>query len=86
MHRFDESAETLARAILDYALERVRMDPPPLDRSRTPRELAAAAGRTITPAGIGGEEALRVFADALAPDDDLGRSSAVLRIRARGTH
>ena len=67
MHRFDESAETLARAILDYALERVRMDPPPLDRSRTPSELAAAAGRTITPAGIGGEEALRVFADALAP-------------------
>ena len=67
MHRFDESAEALARAIFDYALERVRMDPPPLDRSRTPSELAAAAGRTITPAGIGGEEALRVFADALAP-------------------
>ena len=67
MHRFDESAEALARAILDYALDRVRMDPPPLDRSRTPGELAAAAGRTITPAGIGGEEALRVFAEVLAP-------------------
>ena len=67
MHRFDESAETLARAIVDYALERVRMDPPPLDRSRTPSELAAAVGRTITPDGIGGEEAFRVFVDALAP-------------------
>ena len=67
MHRFDESAEALAPAIFDYALERVQMDPPPLDRSRTPSELEAAAGRTITPAGIGGEEALRVFAEALAP-------------------
>jgi len=67
MHRFDESAEALARALLDYALDRVRMDPPPLDRSRTQAELAAATGRTITPAGIGGEEALRVFAEVLAP-------------------
>ena len=67
MHRFDESAEALARAIVDYALERVRMDPPPLDGTRSPEELAAAVGQTITADGIGGTEALRVFIDALAP-------------------
>ena len=67
MHRFDESAEALARAIFEYALQRVRMDPPPLDGTRSPDELAAAAGQTITAKGIGGAEALRVFAEALAP-------------------
>ena len=67
MHRFDESAEALARAIVDYALKRVRMDPPPLDGTRSPEELAAAVGQTITANGIGGTEALRVFIDALAP-------------------
>ncbi len=67
MHRFDESAEALARAIVDYALKRVRMDPPPLDGTRSPEELAAAVGQTITADGIGGTEALRVFIDTLAP-------------------
>ena len=67
MHRFDESAEALARAIFEYALERVRMDPPPLDGTRSPDELAAAAGETITANGLGGAEALRVFAEVLAP-------------------
>ena len=43
------------------------MDPPPLDGPRTAAELRAAAGPTVTPAGIGGLEALRVFADVLAP-------------------
>ncbi|HTN78085.1 MAG TPA: aminotransferase class V-fold PLP-dependent enzyme [Acidimicrobiales bacterium] len=67
MHTFDESAEALARAIFDYALARVRMDPPPLDGTRRPEELEAVAGRTITPDGLGGLEALRVFVETLAP-------------------
>jgi glutamate/tyrosine decarboxylase-like PLP-dependent enzyme len=67
VHQFDESAEVLARAIFDYALARVRMDPPPLDGTRSPEELAAAVGQTITKQGIGGLDALRVFADVLAP-------------------
>ncbi len=67
MHQFDESAEVLARAIFDYTLARVRMDPPPLDGTRSPQELAAAVGPTITKQGIGGLDALRVFADVLAP-------------------
>jgi L-2,4-diaminobutyrate decarboxylase len=67
MHRHDASIEVLTQAVVRYAIERMLMDPPPLDNSRTPAELAAMAGPTITPHGIGGIEALRVFGDVLAP-------------------
>ncbi|HEY8093664.1 MAG TPA: pyridoxal-dependent decarboxylase, partial [Acidimicrobiales bacterium] len=67
MHRPDASNEILTQAVIRYALERMRLDPPPLDRPRSEPELRAMAGRTITPAGIGGLEALRVFSEVLAP-------------------
>src|SRR5262249_22006752 len=59
--------EALTDAIVRYAVQRLRMDPPPLDHSRTEAELRARAGATVTPEGLGGVEALRVFADVLAP-------------------
>jgi len=67
MHRHDASTEVLTQAIIRYAVDRVRLDPPPLDGPRTPEELRAMAGNTVTPGGIGGLEALRVFGDVLAP-------------------
>ena len=67
MHTRDGSFEVLTQAVLRYAVDRMRLDPPPLDSSRTLAELRAMAGRTITPNGLGGLEALRVFADVLAP-------------------
>lgn len=67
MHRHDLATEVLTQAIVRYALERVRLDPPPLDGPRSYEELRAMAGRTITPSGVGGLEALRIFADVLAP-------------------
>ena len=67
MHRFDASVEALTQAIVQYASDRVRLDPPPLDGPRTPAELRAMAGPTITASGLGGLEALRVFGDVLAP-------------------
>ena len=67
MHRHDPASEVLTQAIVRYAVDRVRLDPPPLDHPRTVAELRAMAGRTITPRGLGGLEALRVFADVLAP-------------------
>src|SRR4051794_41796333 len=67
MHVHDETIEELAREIVDYAVARVRTDVPPLDGPRPPAELRAAAGRTITPSGIGGIGALRVFDEVLAP-------------------
>jgi glutamate/tyrosine decarboxylase-like PLP-dependent enzyme len=67
MHRRDASTEVLTQAILRYAVDRTRMDPPPLDGPRTPDELRSMVGHTVTPQGVGGLEALRVFAEVLAP-------------------
>ena len=67
MHRHDNSTEVLTQAIVRYAIDRIRLDPPPLDGPRTQSELRAMAGRTITASGVGGLEALRVFGDVLAP-------------------
>ncbi|MDQ1602517.1 MAG: L-2,4-diaminobutyrate decarboxylase [Actinomycetota bacterium] len=66
MHRYDEELEQLGREVLDYALNRLRLDPVPLDKPRTPDELAAAVGRTITEDGLGGHRALDLFARELA--------------------
>ena len=66
MHEHDAATEILTQAIVRYAVDRVRLDPPPLDAPRTLAELQAMAGRTITERGIGGLEALRVFGDVLA--------------------
>jgi glutamate/tyrosine decarboxylase-like PLP-dependent enzyme len=65
MHQHDASTEVLTQAIVRYAVDRVKMEPP-LDGPRTLAELKAMAGRTITERGIGGLEALRVFGDVLA--------------------
>ncbi len=67
MHRQDASIEVLTQAIVRYSIDRLRLDPPPLDEPRSPAELRAMAGATVTAGGIGGLEALRVFADVLAP-------------------
>ena len=67
MHRHDASTEVLTQAVVRYAIDRVRMDPPPLDGPRAPEELRAMAGKTITATGVGGLEALRIFGDVLAP-------------------
>jgi L-2,4-diaminobutyrate decarboxylase len=66
MHRYSDETERVAQAALAYARERLRLDPAPLDGPRTERELEAAAGQTITPAGLGGDAAMRLFADVLA--------------------
>ena len=67
MHSHDRATEELTEAVVRYSIERMRLDPPPLDRPRTPAELRAAAGVTVTPDGIGGRDALRVFEQVLAP-------------------
>ncbi len=67
MHSHDQATEELTDAVIRYAVARMRLDPPPLDQPRTPRELREAAGPTITGVGIGGAEALRVFEEVLAP-------------------
>jgi glutamate/tyrosine decarboxylase-like PLP-dependent enzyme len=66
MHQHDSSVEVLTQAIVRYAVDRVRMEPP-LDGPRTLADLQAMAGNTISERGMGGLEALRVFGDVLAP-------------------
>ncbi len=66
MHRYTQDTERLAQRITRLALDRMRMDAP-LDGPRTPAELEARAGITITPEGLGGDEALRRWVDVLAP-------------------
>jgi glutamate/tyrosine decarboxylase-like PLP-dependent enzyme len=67
VHARDRETEVLTAAVLRYAVDRLGLDPPPLDRPRSEEALRSAAGTTITADGIGGLEALRVFADVLAP-------------------
>ena len=67
MHRHDQSTEVLTQAVVRYAVERMRLDPPPLDKTRSASELRAMVGKTVTARGIGGLEALRIFADVLGP-------------------
>jgi glutamate/tyrosine decarboxylase-like PLP-dependent enzyme len=67
MHGQDASTEALTDAIVRYAVDRVRLDPPPLDGPLTEAELRARVGSTVIPQGIGGIEALRLFGEVLAP-------------------
>lgn len=67
MHTHDASTEVLTQAIVAAAVERVRLDDPPLDAPRSPAELEALTGATITPDGLGGAEALRIYTEVLAP-------------------
>ena len=66
MHQYDADTDRLAQQVIDYARNRLRLDPVPLDGPRPPAEIAAAAGQTITPDGLGGDEALRIFEEVLA--------------------
>lgn len=66
MHSFDRRSKRLSWKVLAYALRRIRMDPP-LDHAETEESLLARAGQTITETGLGGDEALRIWRDVLAP-------------------
>ena len=66
MHRFDAPTAELAREVFAYARERMSLDPIPLDGPCSADELAARAGSSITPEGIGGKAALRLFDEVLS--------------------
>ncbi len=67
MHSHDRAIEELTAAVGRYSVDRMRLDPPPLDHPRTPEALRAACGVTVTSDGLGGLEALRIFEEVLAP-------------------
>ncbi|HEV8297380.1 MAG TPA: pyridoxal-dependent decarboxylase [Acidimicrobiales bacterium] len=68
MHLYDAEIDRVAGEIIEYARWRTRLDPIPLDRTCSLEALTADAGQTITEAGLGGHEALRIFQDVLAPN------------------
>lgn len=67
MHFYDDESAELAVAIVKYAMERIRMDPPPLDRPYTLSELRNIVGDTIKSEGRNGLDVLKEFVDELAP-------------------
>jgi L-2,4-diaminobutyrate decarboxylase len=67
VHGCDADTEAPGEAILTYAQERMRLHPVPLDGPKTPEQLQAVAGNTITTEGMGGLAALKLFGDELAP-------------------
>src|SRR3990172_884662 len=66
MHEYTEETEELARAVFGYARGRIA-NPQPLDHPMSAEELDRRAGRTVRPGGIGGDEALRIWTEVLAP-------------------
>ena len=67
MHFYDDESAELAVEIVKYAMLRIRMDPPPLDKPYSLSELRAIVGETIKPEGRNGLDVLREFVDELAP-------------------
>jgi glutamate/tyrosine decarboxylase-like PLP-dependent enzyme len=67
VHRYTDETDKLARAVVEYALDRIKLEEPPLDGPLSAAELLRRAGQTITSVGLGGFEALRIFAEELAP-------------------
>ncbi|MFZ9422173.1 MAG: pyridoxal phosphate-dependent decarboxylase family protein, partial [Ilumatobacteraceae bacterium] len=67
MHYHDEDSQRLADAIIAYAVDRVRLDPPPLDAPKPLSVLQRDVGQTITPEGLGAMKALEIFTEQLAP-------------------
>ncbi len=67
IHEVWGDEEEVVRAAVEWAAGRVVRPTDSKTTARPASELAAAAGRTVTPAGIGGIEALRVFHDILMP-------------------
>jgi L-2,4-diaminobutyrate decarboxylase len=66
VHSFTPDDEQTVRTLAEFSLDRLS-GPAPLDRPRTPAELEADAGQTVTAEGLGGKDALRLWHDVLGP-------------------
>jgi glutamate/tyrosine decarboxylase-like PLP-dependent enzyme len=66
MHEYSDETEEMARAVVAYARNRIAAAQP-LDNVVPADDLDRRAGATVTPDGIGWEEALRLWGEVLAP-------------------
>ncbi len=67
MHEWDGSMDLLAQSVIGYAIERVKVPKDPHWGARPADELDRVLAGSVSPNGIGGHEALRVFRDVLMP-------------------
>jgi glutamate/tyrosine decarboxylase-like PLP-dependent enzyme len=67
MHSLTPEIERAAEGVIDYVRDRLHAQPRPFAAARTPAEMQAAAGETVTDEGIGADAALQLFAETLAP-------------------
>jgi len=67
VHGLTDETEQLARQICELILTRQQQNPWPLGGVASPETLANRVGSTITPAGLGGSEALRRWVEELGP-------------------
>ncbi len=67
MHRWDQGAELVAQSVIGYAIERMRLRKDTTWGAVPADELQAQLAGVISPAGVGGHEALRLFRDVLLP-------------------
>jgi L-2,4-diaminobutyrate decarboxylase len=67
MHATSPETLTLREAVLAYARTRMEYDPAPLDAPETLENLQKLAPNTVNERGLGGQAALELFADVLAP-------------------
>ena len=67
MHTWDETTDLLAYSVFGYVVERVKRDKDPHWGAKPADELARSLDGAITPAGIGGHQALALFRDELLP-------------------
>jgi L-2,4-diaminobutyrate decarboxylase len=66
VHTYTEASAATARRLAELCLDRLAMQAP-LDRPLPPAELQLLAGDTVTEAGIGPAEAVRLWDEVLAP-------------------
>ncbi len=66
MHTYTEASAATARRLAELCLDRLAMQAP-LDRPLPPADLQQLAGETVTEAGIGPAEAVRLWDQVLAP-------------------
>jgi len=67
MHSSSPATIALREEVLQYAKDRMAMDPAPLDGPQTLKYLKTHASGTINETGLGGHKALKVFDEVLAP-------------------
>ena len=67
MHQNSDETRALREKIFEYVRTRMDYDPIPLDYPKSEQDLFAEAGLTLTENGLGGDRALQLFEEVLAP-------------------